>query len=173
MLTLVLGGARSGKSRYAEQCAAESGKQVTYVATATAGDSEMQERIARHQKERPVNWKTIEEPVQLAKTLRTGSAEDQILLVDCLTLWLSNILFNQQGGIQQSVFEQQSSALLEVLPGLPGDIVLVSNEVGQGVVSIVATTRRFVDEAGRLHQHLAQICDRVVLVTAGLAQVLK
>ena len=173
MLTLVLGGTRSGKSHYAKRCASKSGKQVIYVATATAGDSEMQERITRHQLDRPGNWQTIEEPVQLARILQTESTINNFLLVDCLTLWLSNIMFNQQGEIQQSVFEQQSTALLEVLPGLTGDIVLVSNEVGHGVVAIEQTTRRFVDEAGRLHQNLARICDRVVLITAGLPQILK
>ena len=173
MLTLVLGGARSGKSRYAEHCASKSSKQVIYVATATASDSEMQERITRHQLDRPGDWQTVEEPVQLARILKTKSTINNFLLVDCLTLWLSNIMFNQQGEIQPSVFEKQRTALLEVLPGLKGDVVLVSNEVGQGVVAVAQTTRWFVDEAGRLHQSLARICDRVVLVTAGLPQVLK
>lgn len=173
MLTLVLGGVCSGKSGYAEQCASESSKPVIYVATARADDSEMRERICRHQLDRPGNWQTVEEPIQLAKILDAESTKSNFLLVDCLTLWLSNIMFTQQGEIQQSVFEQQSSALVEVLPNLPGDILLVSNEIGQGVVAIAQTTRQFVDEAGRLHQNLARICDRVVLITAGLPQVLK
>lgn len=173
MRTLILGGARSGKSRYAEQCASDSGKEVIYIATATAEDMEMQERIERHQLDRPDTWKTIEEQVELAKVLEAEAAEQNFLLVDCLTLWLNNILFDRQGRIQQILFERETSALLGVLAELPGDIVLVSNEVGQGVVPIGEMTRRFVDEAGRLHQRLGQICDGVVLVTAGLPQKLK
>ena len=173
MRTLILGGARSGKSRYAEQCAVESGKEVIYIATATAEDAEMRERIERHQLDRLKGWKTIEEKVELARVLKEEAAEQNFLLVDCLTLWLNNILFDRQGGMQESLFERETAALLGVLEELPGHILLVSNEIGQGVVPIGKMTRRFVDEAGRLHQNLAQICDRVVVVTVGLPQILK
>ncbi len=173
MRTLILGGARSGKSRYAEQCASESGLKVTYIATASAEDMEMEDRIQRHRQDRPKGWKTIEERVGLGGVLKDEAEEKRFLLVDCLTLWLSNILFDRKGHLQLSRFESEKKALLEALERLPGHIALVSNEIGQGVVPLGETTRRFVDEAGRLHQELAQTCDRVVLVTAGLPQVLK
>lgn len=173
MLTLILGGARSGKSLYAEQCADDSGKQVIYVATATADDNEMQSRIARHRADRPHSWKTVEEPVNLAAVLREQAAGHNCILVDCLTLWLSNILFDAQGNVQQAVFEQQVNDLTGCVANLPGELILVSNEVGSGIIPLGETTRRFVDEAGRLHQQLAQLSDKVVLVTAGLPQALK
>lgn len=173
MTTLILGGARSGKSCYAENLANNSTKQVIYIATGQARDKEMAARILRHQQDRPVHWQTVEEPIQLATTLKKYAQENRCLLVDCLTLWLSNILFDEQGQIQEQVFKQQSQALLDSLITLAGQIILVSNEVGLGIVPMDAMSRRFVDEAGRLHQQLAQRCERVILVTAGLAQVLK
>jgi adenosylcobinamide kinase / adenosylcobinamide-phosphate guanylyltransferase len=173
MATLVLGGARSGKSRYAENLAAASKKQVIYVATGQALDDEMKNRIAKHRQDRPAHWQTVEEPVCLAEVLAANAKPEQCLLVDCLTLWLTNILFDKHGQVQEDVFTTQTQALIEVLPQLDGEIILVSNEVGQGVVPMAAMSRRFVDEAGRLHQQLAQCCERVIFVTAGLAQVLK
>lgn len=173
MVTLILGGARSGKSRYAEQCAGDSGKQVVYCATATAGDHEMQARIARHRSDRPQHWKTVEEPIRLADVLKEQADSEHCILVDCLTLWLSNILFDDKGTVQRTLFEQQVKALIECVDKLPGDLILVSNEVGSGIIPLGEGTRQFVDEAGRLHQQLAQLCDKVVLVTAGLPQVLK
>ena len=169
MLTLILGGNRSGKSRYAQQCALESGKPVIYIATATAGDDEMQARIDRHRADRPEHWVTIEEPVKLASILSKQRSEPTCLLIECLTLWLNNVLFNPQ----KKLFQQERDLLLNVLPTLIDDVLLVSNEIGMGVVSADKMTRHFVDEAGRLHQQLAQVCDRVVLVTAGLPQILK
>lgn len=173
MAVLILGGARSGKSRYAESLAAKSAKSVFYIATGQARDEEMALRINRHRQERPEHWQTLEEPIELADLLKAHAQKNRCLLVDCLTLWLSNILFNEQGRLQESVFTQQSQALLETVPTLAGEVILVSNEVGLGVVPIDAMSRRFVDEAGRLHQQLARRCERVVLITAGLAQVLK
>ncbi len=169
MKELILGGARSGKSALAERRAAGSGLGVTYIATATAGDREMAERIARHRADRPVDWCTVEEPLHLAAALSEHAAADRCLLVDCLTLWLSNLL----GEGDTHRLEREQAALLEVLPALPGRILLVSNEVGQGVVPLGELNRRFVDTAGRLHQHLAQVCDRVTLVVAGLELPLK
>ncbi len=169
MKELILGGARSGKSALAERRAAESGLGVTYIATATAGDGEMAERIARHRAARPVDWRTVEEPLHLAATLSEQAAADRCLLVDCLTLWLSNLLGEDDTGC----LEREQAALLEVLPDLPGRILLVSNEVGQGVVPMGELNRRFVDMAGRLHQRLAQVCDQVTLVVAGLELPLK
>ena len=173
MLSLILGGARSGKSRYAEQCALDSGKNVVYIATATAGDAEMQERIERHKIDRPGHWQTLEEPVGLGRLLAEQASEERCLLVDCLTLWLSNVLFDAQGNIRETLFTLEREALLESLLDIPGQVILVSNEVGSGVIPMGAATRRYVDEAGRLHQDLAQLSDRVVLVTAGLPQILK
>lgn len=167
MKELILGGARSGKSALAERLAKESGLGVTYVATATAGDGEMADRIAHHQARRPVAWAVVEEPMALADCLRRHAAPDRCLLVDCLTLWLANILGEEE------TFQRERAALLESLPALPGRIILVSNEVGLGIVPLGELSRRFVDEAGRLHQELAGLCGRAVFVAAGLPLVLK
>ena len=173
MAVLILGGARSGKSRYAENLATNSAKQVIYIATGQARDAEMAARINLHRQQRPAHWQTLEEPIKLAEVLATHADKTRCLLVDCLTLWLSNILFDAQGQVQENVFEEQSQTLLEIVTSLAGEVIFVSNEVGQGIVPMDAMSRRFVDEAGRLHQQLAQRCEQVVLVTAGLAQVLK
>ena len=173
MQHLVLGGARSGKSHYAEQLALATQKEVIYIATGTAGDEEMQQRIEKHQSDRPQHWQTIEEPMLLADTLERYANTQHCLLVDCLTLWLSNILFDAQGNYQEDVFLQQKQALLNELPYIQADIIFVSNEVGSGIVPMDSMSRRFVDEAGRLHQQLAQLCTHVTLVTAGIALPLK
>ncbi|MCK5830598.1 MAG: bifunctional adenosylcobinamide kinase/adenosylcobinamide-phosphate guanylyltransferase [Methylococcales bacterium] len=173
MIELVLGGARSGKSHYAEQVAFESETPVIYIATAEAGDSEMQTRIKRHRQDRPQHWKTVEEPIKLADVIEEYNESNMCLLVDCLTLWLTNILFDKQGNVQQTLFETESQALFNVLSTSSGKIVLVSNEVGLGIVAIDKMTRRFVDETGFLHQKIAALSDKVVLVTAGLPQQLK
>lgn len=173
MIELVLGGARSGKSRYAEQQAVNSGLPVIYLATAEAGDAEMQARIAHHQDRRPSEWQTIEEPKALANEIRQQGSTGKCLLVDCLTLWLCNVLFDKQGDLQHELFQTERAALLDALSNCQGRVILVSNEVGMGVVAADAMTRRFVDEAGFLHQAVAQICDRVVFVVAGLPQILK
>ena len=173
MIELVLGGARSGKSRYAEQQAIESAKQVIYIATAEAGDTEMAMRIKRHRDDRPQHWQTVEEPIKLAQVIQQYNDNNICLLVDCLTLWLTNILFSHQGEVQQVVFEQETEALFEALAGFSGQLILVSNEVGLGIVPMDKMTRRFVDEAGFLHQKIATLSDKVVMVTAGLPQVLK
>lgn len=173
MQHLILGGARSGKSQYAEQLAQASNKQVIYIATGAAGDEEMQERIKKHQTERPRYWETIEEPMLIADVISQNAGNYNYLLVDCLTLWLNNILFDSLGNYQEDIFLQQKQALLEILPGLETDIAFVSNEVGLGIVPMDKMSRRFIDEAGRLHQQLAKICSHVTLVTAGLPQALK
>lgn len=168
--TLILGGARSGKSALAERLALDSGLEVVYVATAHAGDAEMQARIAFHQANRPEHWLLAEEPLALAAKLQHYAREDRCVLVDCLTLWMSNLLGE---GAEPAVVAEEQQRLLDVLPELPGQIVLVSNEVGLGVVPMGALTRRFVDETGRLHQALAVRCERVLLVAAGLPLALK
>lgn len=169
MRTLILGGARSGKSALAERLAAESGHEVVYVATAQPGDEEMAARIAHHRVRRPAQWSCVEEPLQLAAVLREHARADRCLLVDCLTLWLSNLL----GDTDPDCFARERDALLETLPQLPGEILMVSNEVGLGIVPLGALTRRFVDEAGRLHQSVAAASERVLFVAAGLPMILK
>lgn len=173
MIELVLGGARSGKSRYAEQQAIDAEKKVIYIATAEAGDKEMQQRIECHRQSRPQHWKTVEEPIKLAQIINDYSEKDNCLLVDCLTLWLANVLFDKQGELQQVIFEREVQALLYSLDSFSGQLILVSNEVGLGVIAMDKMTRRFVDEAGLLHQKIACASDKVTFVTAGLPRVLK
>ncbi|ENU4273273.1 bifunctional adenosylcobinamide kinase/adenosylcobinamide-phosphate guanylyltransferase [Acinetobacter baumannii] len=169
MLQLILGGARSGKSRLAEQTAISMQLAVTYVATAQALDPEMQSRIAHHQNQRPAHWSLVEEPLFLAKTLQKIDRPNQIILVDCLTLWLTNLLLLEDQNIQQFECEQ----LLKILPTLESEVILVSNETGLGVVPLREISRRFVDEAGRLHQALGQIANKVVFCVAGFPMILK
>lgn len=169
MLQLILGGARSGKSRLAEQTAISMQLAVTYVATAQALDPEMQNRIAHHQNQRPADWSLVEEPLFLAKTLQKIDQPNQIILVDCLTLWLTNLLLLDDQNVQEFECEQ----LLDVLPKLQSEIILVSNETGLGVVPLGEISRRFVDEAGRLHQALGQIADKVMFCVAGFPMILK
>ncbi|MCU4442933.1 bifunctional adenosylcobinamide kinase/adenosylcobinamide-phosphate guanylyltransferase [Acinetobacter pittii] len=169
MLQLILGGARSGKSRLAEQTAIDRQLAVTYVATAQALDFEMQSRITHHQNQRPSHWSLVEEPLFLAKTLQKIDRPNQIILVDCLTLWLTNLLLLEDQNIQQFECEQ----LLKILPTLESEVILVSNETGLGVVPLGEISRRFIDEAGRLHQALGQIANKVVFCVAGFPMILK
>ena len=180
-VTLVFGGARSGKSAYAERVAQASGKEVVYVATSRAGDGEMSARIAHHRERRPAEWQTVEEELALAQALRASCAPGRLVLVDCLTLWLSNLMFcdgrdyPEVGAVDlPAPFHEERAALLELLDeGLPGEIILVSNEVGMGIVPWGAISRSFADEAGRLNQAVAARAERAVLVAAGLPLVLK
>lgn len=169
LLELILGGARSGKSHYAEQRALASGLECIYIATAQAGDDEMAERIRHHREQRTGFSATIEEPLQLARVIGEQMSESHCLLVDCLTLWLTNLLLLDD----EAIFAREKSALLDVLKQSRGKIVFVSNEVGQGIVPMNSLSRRFVDESGRLHQQLASVCHRVAFVIAGLPQILK
>lgn len=166
---LILGGARSGKSGFAERLvekiANTSAKQKVYIATATADDHEMVSRIALHQEQRDDQWHIIEEPIALADVLNNASAE-QCLLIDCLTLWLSNCLYKQ-------CWAEQKQALLDALGHCQADVVMVSNEVGSGIVPMGELTRQFVDQSGWLHQELAAQCQNVSLIVAGLEHVLK
>lgn len=184
MRELILGGARSGKSRLAESRARDfeaQGKSVFYIATAEAWDPEMAERLAHHRAGRPVNWTTVEEPVALAATLQRLAAPDRCLIVDCLTLWLSALIFKGSAGAQIEAgepiaceqFWRERQALLDVLPELPGEIVLVSNEIGSGVVPDNRLGRRFADEQGRLNQDIAMCCERVTLSVAGIPLTLR
>lgn len=170
MQTLILGGARSGKSRYAEQLALQSQKTVVYIATAQAQDAEMQTRIAHHQASRSAEWLTIEEPLALATTLAAYAQPECILLVDCLTLWLTNLLGLDDN---EQRLKTELQALYAVLPQLTGELLLVSNETGLGIVPLGELTRRYVDEAGRMHQQLAAHMQQVIFMVAGLPLVLK
>ena len=173
-ITLILGGARSGKSALACQLAAQSELAVTYVATATARDAEMTTRIQRHQQERPAHWRLVEAPVALAQTIAVHAGNDQCLIVDCLTLWLTNLLHDANGQPQpDTVLSEHFGALEQALKQADGTILLVSNEVGLGIIPLGELTRRFVDEAGRLNQRLARLADHVFFVAAGLPLTLK
>ncbi|MDA7088550.1 bifunctional adenosylcobinamide kinase/adenosylcobinamide-phosphate guanylyltransferase [Pseudomonas sp. SA3-5] len=169
MHELILGGARSGKSRLAEKLAADSALPVTYIATSQALDGEMNARIQQHHQRRPAHWALVEEPLQLAQVLRELAAPGSCLLVDCLTLWLSNLLMLDD----EARLDAEREALLACLGELPGRIILVSNETGLGVVPLGELTRRYVDAAGWLHQALAERCQRVIFTVAGLPLVLK
>lgn len=169
MLQLILGGARSGKSRLAEKLAGESGLAVTYIATSQALDGEMSQRIKHHRERRPSDWALIEEPLELARVLRETASAERCLLVDCLTLWLTNLLLLEDA----ERLAREREALLDCLASLPGNVIFVSNETGMGVVPLGELTRRYVDEAGWLHQALAERCQRVVLTVAGLPLTLK
>lgn len=176
---LILGGARSGKSRHAERCAQASGLAVTVIVTAEALDAEMAVRIRRHQHDRPADWRTVEAPLALADALRRHAAADRCVIVDCLTLWLGNLLDGSEAlplpldAARLPRLQTERGALLETLPQLPGVILLVANEVGLGLVPDTPLGRLFRDEAGRLNQALATLCDRVSLVAAGLPLRLK
>lgn len=166
-LTFILGGARSGKSRHAEALIEASGLKPYYIATAEALDGEMANRIARHQARRGRHWQTLEEPLRLTETLRSVTAEGRALMVDCMTLWLTNLM------VHDRVVDVEVDELIGCLDGLDGATVLVSNEVGQGVMPTNAMARAFIDHAGLLHQRLAEKAHRVLFMTAGLVQQLK
>lgn len=175
MKELILGGARSGKSRFAESKACAAGLAVTCIVTAQPQDAEMAERIRKHREHRPSHWKVVEEPLSLAMALKTLAAPDRCLLVDCLTIWFSNLLHSGHTFYEgrESAMACEREALLETLPTLAGHIIFVSNEVGMGIVPLGELSRRFRDEIGRLHQDLAALCDRVTLMVAGLPLVVK
>ena len=166
-LTLVLGGARSGKSRFAESLVLESSLAPVYVATAEPLDEEMAARIAEHRARRGDGWRTVEEPVDLPGALARECGPERAVLVDCLTLWLSNLMTGRRDVVAEG------ARLIDAIGGLRGALVLVSNEVGQGVVPDNPMARAFIDHAGRLHQALAARADAVVLLVAGLPQRLK
>jgi adenosylcobinamide kinase / adenosylcobinamide-phosphate guanylyltransferase len=167
-LTLVLGGARSGKSRHAEALARATGLKRVYLATAQAFDDEMRERIAQHRADRAAHgWTTVEEPLDLPAALGRASASDATALVDCLTLWLSNVIL-----AERDVAAGQD-ALLTALAAAPGPVILVSNEVGLGIVPETPLGRRFRDAQGRLNQAVAAAADSVVFLAAGLPLTLK
>ncbi len=168
MIELIAGGARSGKSRYALQRAEDSGLKLHFVATAVGGDDEMMVRIQKHQQERGEQWQLIEEPLHLAATLDQFAADDCVL-IDCLTLWVSNWLCRQQ----EAEWQAEKQAFLTALQSTSATVFLVSNETGLGIVPTDKLSRQFIDESGWLHQQLAQLSDRVSLLVFGLPQILK
>ena len=170
---LILGGARSGKSAYAEEIAAfvseSSSLKVAYIATAIAFDDEMKARIEHHKASLPAIWDCIEEPIYLADFLIQNSAKDKIILIDCLTLWLNNLLIKDDPDLLNCEIKK----FLDCIETLSGTIIFVSNEVGLGVIPMGEITRQFVDESGRLHQQLAKLVDHVLLMVAGIAMPVK
>ena len=180
-ITLVLGGARSGKSAWAEEVAVGSGRRVLYVATATAGDDEMADRIATHQAQRPAGWSTVEAPFDLAATVRSVAERGDAVLVDCLTLWVSNVVLEEIGrerdadALESNEWAAIEERLLAAVNALATDarargltLILVSNEVGMGLVPLFPLGRHYRDMLGRVNQAAATTADSVVLMIAGL-----
>ncbi|KVE23507.1 adenosylcobinamide kinase/adenosylcobinamide phosphate guanyltransferase [Burkholderia singularis] len=168
-LTFVLGGARSGKSAHAERLAAESGRPVTYIATARIGDDEFAARVAHHRARRPADWALVEAPVELALAIARLDAPDACVLVDCLTLWLTNLLCPADGpGVDDALADARIAELETALRATRAQVIVVSNEIGLGVVPLGAQTRRFVDTLGRVNQRIAALATRVTLLVAGL-----
>lgn len=161
-VTLVLGGARSGKSAFAEKLVEAAFPERLYLATGQAWDEEMRARISSHQARRGEGWQTVEAPVKLAAALLANTMADRPVLVDCLTLWVTNLMLGEED------LEAAFDGLCAALPGLPAPVVFVSNEVGLGIVPDNAMARAFRDHAGHLHQKIAGLADEVYFVAAGL-----
>jgi adenosylcobinamide kinase/adenosylcobinamide-phosphate guanylyltransferase len=168
-ILLITGGARSGKSKYAEQRAEELGARRLYIATAEAKDEEMAQRIAEHKKRRGNDWATVEEPVELSAALLAQRGRIDCALVDCLTIWLSNLLLHRDAEVAGDKVEN----LVETLPGLDFHVVLVTNEVGWGIVPDNRLARQFRDLAGWANQRIAAAANEVVLTVAGIPMILK
>ena len=166
-ITLVLGGARSGKSHYAEELAHRHKGQPTYIATAEVTDEEMRERIARHREDRGNRWRTIEAPLDLVAALRQADGPKTVILIECLTLWVNNLIYHGKDVAGEVEYFRTS------LSSCTGHVVIVSNEVGLGIVPDNALARRFRDEAGRANQAIADVADEVVFIAAGLPMTLK
>jgi adenosylcobinamide kinase/adenosylcobinamide-phosphate guanylyltransferase len=170
---LILGGARSGKSAYAEKLAAASGLPVTYIATAQVYDSEFGQRVEHHKSRRPVHWQTVEQSFNLGQSLKEHAGPSKCVIVDCLTLWLAQCICPDCERPESLNWHDERNALLQELTNLPGMILLVSNEVGMGIVPLGEINRQFQDEQGRLNQAIAQIANKVSFIAAGLPLTLK
>lgn len=167
-VTFLLGGARSGKSALAERLAEESGLAPVYLATGRAFDAEMEARIGAHRARRGNGWRTVEVPLDLVAAIGREAGPERVILIDCLTLWLTNLMMEGRG------VEAECQALADCLAaGLPGPVILVSNEVGLGIVPENEMARDFRDHAGRLHQAVAAVAAKVIFVAAGLPMTLK
>ncbi|WP_210496825.1 bifunctional adenosylcobinamide kinase/adenosylcobinamide-phosphate guanylyltransferase [Microvirga antarctica] len=164
---LILGGARSGKSRVAQQIAEAASAERVFIATAQAFDDEMRDRIARHQADRDIHWRTREASLDLADAILAEAAPGRAVLVDCLTLWLSNVILAERDP------GPETERLVDAVSSAAGPLVLVSNEVGQGIVPATALGRLFRDAQGRLNQRIAETAQAVVLVTAGIPRMVK
>ena len=165
-VTLVLGGARSGKSHYA-QVLASGYRRVTFLATARPSDAEMRARIAMHRRERPATWKTVEAPLALHKTIASESLKADLLLVDCLTLFLANAMR------KKSSVRIATRQLCQAIRSSRASLILVSNEVGSGIVPAYRSGRMYRDLLGQMNQEIAEIADQVVLMIAGIPLTLK
>ena len=184
-LILILGGARSGKSAFAERLAASSGQPVAFIATATASDNEMRARIARHRASRPRDWHTLEEPLNLASAVSRASELADVLLLDCVTLWLGNVLLQESGHLEKDneeeshtvnkLFDERALKEIEVLLAVVKSLaprktlIAVTNEVGLGIVPAYPLGILYRDTLGYVNQRLAQAADRVYLMVAGIA----
>jgi adenosylcobinamide kinase/adenosylcobinamide-phosphate guanylyltransferase len=169
MKQLIIGACRSGKSAYAERCANSLGKKQVYIATAEALDVEMETRIHRHQADRDDTWELCETPIELAAAINRYDDSNTCILIDCLTLWLSNCLLSEDSGLWMGEREK----FITSLKASRSDVLLVGNEVGSGIIPMGEINRTFVDENGRLHQVLAEMCDEVNYIVAGLPHTLK
>ncbi len=167
MKALILGGARSGKTTYALNMAEALRLECLYIATATAEDEEMKLRIAHHKAERGAHWRLIEESIALPRLLMKENSADSIILVDCLTLWLSNLICSGRD------YNAMSDALIQSVKQAARPVIFVSNEVGLGIVPDNALAREFRDAQGRLNQKMAEICDQVIFMVAGIPMKLK
>lgn len=164
---LILGGARSGKSRYAQSIAEAFDGALVFIATGEAHDAEMTARIDRHRADRGERWRTVEAPLALAEAIRASAAPDHLLLVDCLTLWTSNLMHTGRD------IDAATAELIAALRAAPGPVLMVANEVGLGIVPDNPLARAFRDAAGHMNQAIAAACDRVTFVTAGLPIIVK
>lgn len=170
---LILGGARSGKSAYAEKLAAASQLPVTYIATAQVYDKEFEKRVDHHQQRRPAHWTTLEQSFALGEALRQYAKPEQCIIVDCLTLWLAQCICPDCEQPANFSWDEERESLLEVIPTLPGLVLIVSNEVGMGIVPLGEINRQFQDEQGRLNQAIAKLANKVSFIAAGLPLLLK
>jgi adenosylcobinamide kinase/adenosylcobinamide-phosphate guanylyltransferase len=171
-VTLVLGGAQSGKSYYAQQLASHF-ERVTFIATARGTDTEMRKKIARHRRERPSAWRTIEAPLDLAKAIRSSSRESDVVLIDCLTVYVANVMTARRKSKSKSDSKECINAVCDAIRTAEASVIVVSNEVGSGVVPPYRSGRAYRDFLGQMNQKVAQIADRVILMVAGVPMTVK
>lgn len=169
----ILGGARSGKSAFAEKLAIDSGLPVTYIATAQIYDKEFGQRVEHHKVRRPAHWETVEQSFNLGLALQQHAKVGSVVIVDCLTLWLAQCICTDCDRPENLSWQVERAALLDAIPKLQGTVLLVSNEVGMGIVPLGEINRQFQDEQGRLNQAIAQLADKVSFIAAGLPLTLK